>query len=611
MAAWSILTKKAAPRAVSARDLRGNGFTTSRRIDVDWQPVSRLLKVNNCILIGLLLSTASVAGWSGCAKAPARNSALFGGGTSALTMANSESVGEKGNAAMGSVPADKPPSTTDRLLSPLRSVKKTFTPQPVKGDALPDPISLANMPNKPTPELFLSAARVIATSGNHESAQSLYEQALIADPSNRDALLELARIYVHQGEQEKAREVYLKAVEVHPQDPIVFNDLGLFHLEAEDPELGIKAFQRAVQLDPERNLYRNNLANAYVITNRADLALDQLLAVEAKPVAHYNLGYLLYSHRRLVPAIEQFDMAFQEDDRFYDAHVMKTRLLEEVAKEKEHNPESYVRPVNYTEDSGDSDLERNDPRQTDSHKQRVVTERSIPKSQSTPPLKRHPAARASQRIGNKPVIERTPEKAPRISDNTQARATNEPSTRESSDESAATPRIFSLSDREAAEVQPLTNATKPTSQIKQVGFSEVQTTGTEVEAESSSLKLANYEVPVETPTESHDAQLASLTMPVPTQGATLEDFPWADRIWNHPQEPDAQQTERVGEMSYPVTDAPRLLGAPQVDARIDERSGAVPTIRLPSMNLQETSAELDSRMLISPSQYLRSQSAER
>lgn len=310
--------------------------------------------MNNRLLHGLLIFSITCSAVLGCAGPTSRNPALFSGGQSALTNATQDAIDNSDTSsgtALGGLKPTQKTTTADRILAPFKSVGNSLKPQSIP-DATNDPISLNNKVNAPSPELFLSAARVIAGGGNLEQARELYLQALVAHPEDRDALLELARIEVQLKEYESATDRYMTAVQAHQDDPVVFNDLGLFHSEQENWDLAVKAFTRSIELDGERKLYRNNLANAWVQAGRPDLALEQLSSVHEKPQAHYNLGYLLYNSRQFLPAVEQFELAFQADQRFSDAMMMRNQVLQEIQRTAPQSPNRFVRPATFQEPQG-------------------------------------------------------------------------------------------------------------------------------------------------------------------------------------------------------------------------------------------------------------------
>ncbi len=84
--------------------------------------------------------------------------------------------------------------------------------------------------------------------------------------------------------------------------------------------------RQAVKLEPKRKLYRNNLATVLVDMGRTDEAWAELSSAHPSPVAHYNLGYLLYQKGDKGEASRQFTLAYEADKSLTMAHDMLAQL---------------------------------------------------------------------------------------------------------------------------------------------------------------------------------------------------------------------------------------------------------------------------------------------
>jgi tetratricopeptide (TPR) repeat protein len=186
-----------------------------------------------------------------------------------------------------------------------------------------------------TSNSHLQEAQVLFNAGNIPEAVLAYEEALITDPNNVQALADLARLQVYSsrlttGEQGyqallDAYDSIMKAVELEPDNSYVqavytltLDWLGTSSLTPADELQGYmadaaQAANYAVNLDPN---------NALALAFRAEVLADQLRfdqaellaeqAVELNPNSmdtHRVLAYVLESTRKYSRAIEEYKAA--------------------------------------------------------------------------------------------------------------------------------------------------------------------------------------------------------------------------------------------------------------------------------------------------------------
>lgn len=190
--------------------------------------------------------------------------------------------------------------------------KTTDVVMPRKGPP-PSPVSLATEVGVPSPDLYLTSARVYEKAGDLAGAEAQYRRALDVAPQNMAALLGTAHLYDRQGRLPEAAAMYAQAAELHPTEAAPLNDLGLCLARQNRLAEAAAALEKAVALKPDRKLYRNNVATVMVELGRVDEALAHLASVHGQAVAHHNVGFLLYKLGNTEAAAQHYALASRLD----------------------------------------------------------------------------------------------------------------------------------------------------------------------------------------------------------------------------------------------------------------------------------------------------------
>ena len=222
-----------------------------------------------------------------------------------------------------------------RLLSPAELSAKLAGSTSVEPAA--DPVSLANKA-KPSPDLYVTAARLSEQSGKTAEAEGLYQKALQVDSRHADALVGYARLKDRQGQMAEATRLYQRAAKAHPKNASIFNDLGLCLARQRKFSESMSALGQAIKLDPKKWLYRNNMAMVLVETGKVDAAVSHLMAVQEEAVAHYNVGYILQKKGDSEAAATHFAKALEEDPSLAEARLWLAKLGREPASIAESAP---------------------------------------------------------------------------------------------------------------------------------------------------------------------------------------------------------------------------------------------------------------------------------
>ncbi len=189
-----------------------------------------------------------------------------------------------------------------------------------------DPTSLASLPSKLSPELYVMQGQLAESQGQSDKALESYKKALQAEPNNSGALVSMARYYDRKGDSKQAIEYFQKASTNNPNDASIHNDLGLAYSKAGNAAAARDSLNKAIALDGKEIRYRNNLATVLVENNQADEAVNQLKQVLPPAVAHYNVAYLHFSKQNWPAAQQQLQTALQIDPNMQEARRLYNQL---------------------------------------------------------------------------------------------------------------------------------------------------------------------------------------------------------------------------------------------------------------------------------------------
>lgn len=220
------------------------------------------------------------------------------------------------------------PSAASKLTNSVKSgfnkVTKALIPDAApKND--PDPISLS-VPAKPSAGFHVAVAHMAEQKNDMAKAESHYRQALKLAPNHVDALMGYAHMLDRQQKLVQAAELYRIAVHAYPDNATAHNDLGICYARQGKLEEAIQSLEQAIQLRPGQARYRNNIATILVQSKQLDAAFAHLSAVHPKPVAFYNLGFLLHEAGDEKGAARLFQEALSLDPSLTQASIWLAKL---------------------------------------------------------------------------------------------------------------------------------------------------------------------------------------------------------------------------------------------------------------------------------------------
>lgn len=132
--------------------------------------------------------------------------------------------------------------------------------------------------------LKLGEARL--ASGDARGAERAYQQALELKPDSADALLGLGTTQVRLGKLDRAVTALTQASAVAgTSQPEALNRLGIAQILRGDADAAQAAFSKSLALAPNDLDTRCNLALAYALGDKPELALDSIHAVSESPRA--------------------------------------------------------------------------------------------------------------------------------------------------------------------------------------------------------------------------------------------------------------------------------------------------------------------------------------
>lgn len=189
--------------------------------------------------------------------------------------------------------------------------------------------------------------------GRADEAESLYRQALAADPQLADAWYLLGALAMQRGEAVRAAEhiqkaialrpervdyhtnlamtlqslgrveeaisCHLQAAHLQPDDSSVHYQLGIAQHQLGQVEAARRSYERAIELRPDFADAHNSLGNllaAQQLVEEAIAAFEQAIVCASEQTqARYNLAGMLQSHGRDARAIELYEQVLQRDPR--------------------------------------------------------------------------------------------------------------------------------------------------------------------------------------------------------------------------------------------------------------------------------------------------------
>lgn len=158
-------------------------------------------------------------------------------------------------------------------------------------------------------EVAAALANLYLVSGRSAQAETLYRDAVRADPDNADGYMGLGEALEGQQRPAEAERALRKGIEVEPTYWSAQTALGNFLFRHGRPAEAIPVYRRVTELIPASPLAYNNLGAAYLNTAHfpeAAAAFERSLALDPTRSAYSNLGSVYYFLGRYPDAARMF-----------------------------------------------------------------------------------------------------------------------------------------------------------------------------------------------------------------------------------------------------------------------------------------------------------------
>lgn len=185
---------------------------------------------------------------------------------------------------------------------------------------------------------FEGLARIWRDWGFAERGLGDASRAVHFAPSLPAAHNTLGRILLTLGRYGEARQAFERTLALNPAAAYAFNNLCYLALLEGDVKLAATQCQAALDADPNFVPARNNLALAYAMSQRDDLALREFIATGDPAAAAYNMGIVREAEGDYAAAATAFDEASRKRPSWSAARIKARqthRLAAEAARARE------------------------------------------------------------------------------------------------------------------------------------------------------------------------------------------------------------------------------------------------------------------------------------
>jgi Tfp pilus assembly protein PilF len=139
------------------------------------------------------------------------------------------------------------------------------------------------------------------------------QRAVYFAPAAPAARNTLGTVLQALGQNREAEHAYRIALLLEPGAAYALNNIGYLALLGGDTPTSIQRFREAIALDARLLAAKHNLALAYAVAGRMDLAKQTLLAAGPAARADYNLGIINLARGKVADATRDFEAACRAD----------------------------------------------------------------------------------------------------------------------------------------------------------------------------------------------------------------------------------------------------------------------------------------------------------
>src|ERR1035437_3928737 len=180
-------------------------------------------------------------------------------------------------------------------------------------------------------ESWVALGRLYRVSNNSVDAEKAYNQALVAEADNEEALTGLVMLYSDLGDNKRAIEKLKLATEKNPNERTLIA-LGSAYEQMHDYKNAADALKRALEMAPDNARLQAGLANNLMLSDRLDEALQIVegLASEdpSNPQPKLRIAEIYRVKRDFVKASESLKKAKALNPGDMEVRYEEVRLLE-------------------------------------------------------------------------------------------------------------------------------------------------------------------------------------------------------------------------------------------------------------------------------------------
>lgn len=171
-------------------------------------------------------------------------------------------------------------------------------------------------------------------------AVGAYDKLFALEPTDHAQIyLQMGRDLAQRGNLEEALEALRKAQRLSPSNVEIGIELGLLHMQREAPQAAVHALVEAKALGKPTYRLRKALAEAFIVMERYEEALDELeVLLRLEPgvsESYYQLGIALDRLGRFDEAIKAFEAAIELSPSEVVYHQSLGFTLESVGRRRE------------------------------------------------------------------------------------------------------------------------------------------------------------------------------------------------------------------------------------------------------------------------------------
>ena len=193
-----------------------------------------------------------------------------------------------------------------------------------------------NQTNKLTVSQKLNMGLSLQNLGDYERAKKIYEEVLVCQPNNFEALQLIGVISLQLGQYSVAIDFFKKSLTINNIQPFVLNNLGLAFLNIGNLEEAINFFTKALEIQPFDADFHFNLGIAQATKSDYQFAFDSFSnAIKLRPnfiSAYVNRANVLRLLKKYELALKDCDEALGYDSKTIGAHNVKGQTLNDMKK---------------------------------------------------------------------------------------------------------------------------------------------------------------------------------------------------------------------------------------------------------------------------------------